>query len=111
MKLHCEQHDQLAVYALKGDLTAESVDALRKSATQHMAAATRDFVLDVAEVEFIDSAGLEALIWLQDTAAGKLGQVRLACTGPNVEKILEMTRLAGRFDRHADVDSAIKSLR
>ena len=40
-------------------------------------AQVRDFVLNVGELEYIDSAGLEALLKLQETCADLLGQVRL----------------------------------
>lgn len=111
MKLTCEDYDQLAVVSLKGDLSGEQVDALRKTAGDRLNAQTRDFVLDCAAVEFIDSKGLEALLWLQERCGEKLGQIRLAAAADNVRKILEITRLLARFDIHDDVDSAIKSLR
>jgi anti-sigma B factor antagonist len=111
LKLSCEDYDQLSVMALNGELTAETVDPFQKLAKERIEKSTRDFVLDVTGMEFIDSRGLEALLWLQETVGENLGQVRLAAVQDNVRKILEMTRLAARFDAHPDVDSAIRSLR
>ena len=111
MKISSENYEQICVMALKGELTADQTDQLRTSAIKRIDEQVRDFVLDVTEMDFVDSKGLETLLWLQERAGEQLGQVRLAGTTENVEKILEITRLAPRFDRHLDVDSAIKSLR
>jgi anti-sigma B factor antagonist len=111
MKLSHEDYDHLTVLALHGDFTADDVDAFRQGVGERMGRQVRDFVLDVREVEFIDSRGLETLLWLQEQCGEKLGQVRLAGATPNLEKILQVTRLAPRFDRHPGVDAAIKSLR
>lgn len=111
MKLSHEDYDQLTVMTLKGDLTSEHADAFRRAAQARLESQVRDFVLDVGGMEFVDSKGLESLLWLQEQCGEKLGQIRLACATENVAKILEITRLAPRFDSHTDVDSAIKSLR
>ena len=111
MKLTHEDYDQLTVMSVRGDLTADQVEEFRKATQARMDAKVRDFVLDVAAMEFVDSKGLEALLWLQEQCGERLGQVRLAAPTENVTKILEMTRLAPRFDSHPGVDAAIKSLR
>jgi anti-sigma B factor antagonist len=111
MKLTYEDYDRLTVMTVRGDLTAEQTDEFRKAAIDRFAADVRDFVLDVAGMEFVDSKGLEALLWLQDQCADRLGQIRFAVVTETVGKIFEITRLAPRFDCHADVDMAIKSLR
>lgn len=111
MKLSCENYDQLTVMTLAGDLTCDHVEAFTRAAKERIEKDGRDFVLDVERMEFIDSRGLETLLWLQETVGENLGQVRLAGVQDNVRKILEMTRLAARFDAHPDVDTAIRSLR
>lgn len=111
MKIAHQDYDQLTVLSLKGELSAEASEALRRFVGERLAQKTRDFVVDCGDLEFIDSKGLEAMLWLQEQAGERLGQVRLAGATPTIEKILEMTRLSNRFDRHANVDAAIKSLR
>jgi len=111
MKINHENYEQLTVMACEGEMTADQTERFRKYALERIEENVRDFVLDLTSVEFIDSKGLETLIWLQDQVAEKLGQVRLACLPDNVAKILEITRLNNRFDCHGEVDAAIKSLR
>ncbi len=111
MKLKHERYDQLAVLSLEGDLATEAVEPLRKIAQELLDADVRDFALDLTQVEFIDSRGLETMLWLQEQAGERLGQMRLAGACDNVETILRVTRLSPRFERHASLDAAVKSLR
>lgn len=111
MKISHEDYDQLTVLTIQGDMTADQVDQLRRVVDERMQSNVRDFVLDVQAMEFIDSRGLETLLWLQEETGDKLGQVRLAGTTDNVSTILGLTRLAARLDSHATVELAIKSLR
>ena len=111
MKITCEDHDQITIVGLSGDLTADDVQAFCAAVEQRLAKDTRDFVVDLTETEFIDSAALEALLWVQGQADERLGQVRLIGPTENVRTILRLTRLDKLFDAHADVDEALKSLR
>jgi len=110
MKLSHEEHEHVCIVKLKGDLTSESAAALREFAQHRLDEKTRDFVLDLQDLEWIDSAGLETFVWLQDACAEQLGQVRLAACQDTLAKILECTRLATRFDAHESVDAARQSL-
>lgn len=112
MKLMYEDYDDISVMSVKGELVADDVERFRKTVQQRFEESQiRDFVLDCAGLDFLDSQGIEALLWLQDQCADRLGQVRLAACPENVRTILHMTRLAPRFDCHDDIDAAVKSLR
>ena len=111
MKLAHEDYEHLTVLTLRGDLAADEAETFREAAQNRLESQIRDFVLDLSGVEFVDSKGLEALLWLQEQCGQKLGQVRLAGVTANVEKILQVTRLTSRLDRQNSVDEAIASLR
>ena len=111
MKLNHENYDQISVFTVSGDFTSDDIDLMRKTVDERLDENIKDIVLDISEMEFVDSKGLEALLWLQEHCGEQLGQVRLVGASDNVSKILEITRLASRFDSHNDVESAMKSLR
>ncbi len=112
MKLACENYETICVMSIKGELIADDIENFHKAVQQRLEGdQVRDFVLDCAEMDFIDSKGLEALLWLQDQTAERLGQTRMVGCQANVRTILELTRLALRFDRHDEIDQAVKSLR
>ena len=69
-----------------------------------------DVVLNMEQVSFIDSAGLECLLDLQDRLAQKFGQVKLVACDENVRKILEITRLTTGFEVLKDVAEAVKAI-
>jgi anti-anti-sigma factor len=61
-------------------------------------------------VPFIDSAGLEYLLDLQEKLAQRMGQVKLIKPDENIRKILELTRLASVFEVFKDIPEAVKAI-
>lgn len=111
MKLNIEEHGEIGIATLAGDFNAESVDAFRRNMTERVEKGMRDFVLVLDDLEAIDSAGLESLLWLEDSAAEHLGQVRLVGVPETILTILRVTRLERHFERYRDVTDAVRSLR
>jgi len=111
MKMACEEHEHLVVVSLRGELVRDEIERFQQDLDARLEKNARDFILDLAQTEFIDSQGLEALLRLQARCAEQLGQVRLACCHENVQQILHVTRLSRRFDQHETVEEALKSLR
>lgn len=111
MQLTHHDRDTLTVLSLRGDLLATDADGFRKAAIERMDAKVRDFVLDCSRLDAVDSKGLETLLWLQEEAEDRLGQVRLARAPEHLRTILACTRLAGRLACADDVEAAIRSLR
>jgi anti-sigma B factor antagonist len=66
-----------------------------------------DIVLQLDQVEFIDSSGLGALVRLLQAARSKGGDVKLAQVPPNIRKTLEMTHLCSQFEAYDLVEEAI----
>ncbi len=110
MKMTHENYGQVTVIALQGEMAVDDVEVFKKLVVDQVEKQTCDFVLDTSKLEFIDSKGLETLLWLQDHAGERLGQVRLVSPNENVRTILRMTRLERTFDTHNDLDAALKSL-
>lgn len=110
MKISYENKGQVTVFAIDGELSVDEADRFQREALQRFEEDVRDFVLDLGGLDFIDSRGLESLIWLQDKCNELLGQVRLAACPEHIYKVLEVTRLSTRFDCHPDVKSAVSSL-
>ena len=111
MKLSYEDHDTITVLKASGELTGDQVEAFRRSCQERFAAGIRHVVLDMENMTFVDSAGLEALLWIIDEASRRHGQLRLVKPDSTVGKILEISRLDRRFDIHDSIESAAKSLR
>jgi anti-anti-sigma factor len=93
------------------DVNFERARQLHDECRSHLDDQKRDFVIDLSCAAFIDSAGLEWLLWIQDAAGEVLGQVRLVGVCENVAEILRITRLASAFQTHPDAEAAVQSLK
>ena len=66
-----------------------------------------DIVLQLDQVEFIDSSGLGALVRLMQAARAKGGDLKLTGVPPAIRKTLEMTNLLSQFETYDSVGEAI----
>lgn len=84
--------DQLVVH-LSGRLTASDVLLVRKLLNEVEQACTAPTVLDLRDLEFVDSAGLGFLIQIRARVRRAGFALSLSGAGGAVAKVLSMTRL------------------
>lgn len=91
-------------------------DAITKGELADFSAAVTDaiesdrgsVILDLAEVPYIDSAGLERLIELQQEYADRGGQIRLATPSEICHEALRITGLLPRFSVFNSIEEAAR---
>jgi len=110
MNIRCEDYDHVSVLALNGEFTADCVDLLRRNVEERLERKIRFFVIDLETTTFLDSKALETILWIQEKCDELLGQVRLCRPDETCTKILQVTRLDGRFDVFTDVSKAVKTM-
>lgn len=110
MKSSFQDYEHVRVVTLSGEFTTEDADQFRR-AVEDRAGAVKHVVLQCEELEFVDSAALEAWLRLQESLGTKGGQLRLVSPDATILKILELTRLAPAFESHPSVEAAVRSLR
>ena len=66
-----------------------------------------DVVLQLDQVDFVDSSGLGALVRLMQSARAKGGDLKLSGVCPRTRKTLEMTGLVKQFEIYEAVEEAI----
>ncbi len=98
-----------AVVKLEGRLDANSADEAKAALKNAVAAGQTHFVVDMADVNFIDSSGLSALVSGFKAAREQGGSLALASVGPQIQMALELTRLNRVFTVFDDVESALAS--
>jgi len=109
MKIPWQNYGDVTVVELRGDVDGEDAEPLRTAITEIIAGRQTGIVLNLSEVEFIDSQGLELLLWVRDYCRQNRVPLRLAGLAENCAKILEITRLENEFDCHAELAEAVKS--
>lgn len=112
MPVKFDEYNGVCVISVTGDFAGDAVLPTRKNA-QELIENRRlvDFVIDMEKAPFIDSEGLEALLWIKRKCEDLFGQLKIAGLDDNVKKILEVTRLSHCFENAKDVPSALKTMR
>lgn len=110
MKIKNQDYDDLTVVELQGELTVEFLNPLKNNVTEIVAKRKLGIVLDLKNITFIDSKGLEHLLWLRDYCHQNSCALKLAAINENSAKILEITQLSKEFDNYSEIAEAVKSL-
>jgi anti-sigma B factor antagonist len=70
----------------------------------------KKIVLNLGEVQYIDSSGVGELVKVHTTLRNQGGQLRLVNLNKRVNDLLQITRLSAVFDIERDEVNAIRSL-
>jgi anti-sigma B factor antagonist len=109
MRITTQDYNDITVAELNGEFTAEFVTFFHENIQLILSRGQAGIVLDMNNVVFIDSAGLEALLALRDRCHENARALKLAALDENCNKILEVTRLAREFDTYEELAEAVKS--
>lgn len=109
MKIKTQNYNGVTVIELQGELDSDVAELFRNTITDIIAKHKTGIVLDMSGVGFIDSEGLEQLLWARDHCNENRCELRLAGLDENCARILEITRLANEFDCYGELTEAVKS--
>ena len=112
MSLEIEQRERegITILEMKGRITVgKEATALREKIAELTAASVRNVVLNLANVDFIDSTGLGALVVCATSARKAGGAVKLVSLNRRNIELLVMTKLATVFEIFNDEQDAINS--
>ena len=102
----------VAVLDISGRITlGEGNVMLREIVRELVDKGNKKIVLNLSEVQYIDSSGVGELVKTHTTIRNQGGQLRLVNLNKRVNDLLQMTRLSAVFDIDRDEASAIESLR
>ncbi len=90
---------------------AEGTMLLRDTIHDFLKQGNNRIILNLADVDFIDSAGLGELVRTLASVRSHCGQLKLVNPRENVHKLLQITKLDHVFDIENDEASALLSLR
>ena len=101
----------VAVLDIRGRITlGEGNVMLRELVRALIEQGSRKIVLNLGEVQYIDSSGVGELVKTHTTVRNQSGKLTLVNLNKRVNDLLEMTRLSSVFDIERDEASAIRSL-
>lgn len=101
----------IAVFALIGRLTlGNRLTEIEHAIKSSMHGGCRKMVIDLENLEFIDSAGLGMLVMCAGSMAQTGGRLCLAAASPRVAQVFEITNLERVVALHPTAESACQSL-
>lgn len=109
MKISIQDYNDVTVVELQGEFDCDSSELFINTISDIIAGSISNIVLDMSCVGFIDSKGLEDLLWARDYCNQNRRELRLAGLDDNCERILEITQLNNEFDKYAELTEAVKS--
>jgi anti-sigma B factor antagonist len=109
MKIKIQDYSNVTVIELQGELDGDFAELFRNTITEVIARHKTCIVLDMSGVGFIDSEGLEQLLWVRDYCNENKRELRLAGLDENCLRILEITQLESEFDHYSELTEAVKS--
>ncbi|MFC7534774.1 STAS domain-containing protein [Actinoplanes sp. GCM10030250] len=94
------------VVEVRGDLDMATAPRLRESLQQLIDAGDRHVVVDLAEVDFMDSSALGALVMMFKALRDAGGRLTLAAVQPPVLSVLTITSVDQAIDLFDTVEAA-----
>ncbi len=110
MQLTTKDDGHVTILTVDGDLTiGESESLFKRTVIRLLEEGKVNLLVDLRLVNFLDSSGLGALVRAMTNAQKEGGQTKLLGAGPQVRKLLEMTRLDSVFENFTDMETAVSS--
>ena len=98
------------IFRLTGLLDAFSEATFRKAIGKCIDAKPTNIILDLSQIEFLDSSGLGALVQLVKKAQEKEGSLQIV-TNPRVTQTVKLVRLEKFLSLQDSVDVAVESIK
>jgi anti-sigma B factor antagonist len=104
--------DDVVILDINGRLTlGEGTVTLRTAVQKLLEEGDRKLVMNLAEVDYVDSGGLGELITAFTTVRAHGGQLKLLNLTRRIQDLLQITKLLTVFDSFDSETEAIKSMR
>lgn len=99
--------DGWTVLTASGEIDVAAAPTLREQLTGIIEGGTNRLVVDLEDVDFIDSTGLGVLVGAVRRARNAEGDLRLVCTNARILKVFDVTGLDEVFAIAGSVDDAV----
>jgi anti-sigma B factor antagonist len=111
MQTSIRQIGDVMVLDISGRITLGEGNVMLREIVRELAEkGNTQIILNLSEVNYIDSSGLGELVKAHTTFHNKGGHLKLANLNKRVSDLLHMTKLSAVFDIHGDEAGALESL-
>jgi anti-sigma B factor antagonist len=110
MKLNSREQDGVVVLEPKGKIMGgPDATALKESIRDYVNADKKRVVIDLKEVDWMNSTGLGIMISCLKTVKESGGELRLSNVTDKIKSLLTITKLVTVFDTYDSTDEAISA--
>ena len=110
MKLMSREEKGIVIFEISGKIMGGEDETVFYGSLQKMINRSKTkIIIDLAQVEWINSLGLGLLISGLTTMRNNDGELKLARVAEKVHSLLVLTRLITAFESYDSVDEAVKS--
>jgi anti-anti-sigma factor len=110
MQLTTRDEGRITILTVEGDLVIGEPESLfKRTVTRLIEQGRVQLLVDLSAAGFLDSSGLGSLVRALTMSQKEGGQTKLVGAGPQVRKLLEMTKLDSVFELHDRMESAVSS--
>ena len=109
MKVQTQPHGNVTVLLPHGPLVAEEMIDLRRAIESSTAAAGQRVIVDMADVPYLDSGGIELLLELCGAHLSTHQRPKLAALSETCMEALELTDVLPRLEVYDTVENALRS--
>lgn len=108
----CREVGDIAIVDFSGKITlGEGSAMLRKMVRDLITAGRRKILLNLADVDYIDSSGIGELVGAYTSVRSASGELKLVYLTKRVHDLIQITRLFTVFDVQPDEAAAVSSFR
>ena len=111
LKAHTSSMDGVSVVYISGAIFFGEESASLRLLVKDLLNKSRQIVLDLGDVTYIDSGGLGTLVALYVSARKIGGDIRLARVGRRANEVLQITKLVTLFEAFDTAEDAIASFK
>lgn len=110
LKLEIERSGPATIFRLTGSLDVATSPALKDALTKAAAQGRSELIVDLAQVEFLDSTGLGALMGAHRRAVESGGRLALIVNDGPISRLLNITGLSRVFAIYPSVHDAVSGI-
>lgn len=110
MRIDTHRHGAVTVIQPEGPvITEDDATQLRTESLSVLGLTLGRFVIDVSDMTFVDSFGLEALVDITDELGASGQSLKLCGISDTLREIMMITDITSRFQQFEDVQTAVRS--
>lgn len=111
MELSMRKSGEVYIVDVKGEMDLYNAHQLKDLVTKMMEKNIKNFVINLENVEYIDSTGIGALIAICNTLKKQDSKLAISGVHGSVKKVIELTKLTAFFPLASSLEDAIKRAR